>query len=151
MVNDVFKKTAEEDLKEIKKCKLDVLILQRQNEELCKRNNEEIARLNNVISNRELSLEENLKQSGERKIETSAGWCAYRAMQDKWNYDDSVLIDWAKKDEGRKAVMIRIKEEFNKEQLKDEIKAGLLKVKDVPGLTITLQEPAFHYKLSGGL
>ena len=60
MVNvDVFKKTIENDLKEIAIRKLDILILQRQNETLCKTNNEEIKKLNEEIENR-LSTSESL-------------------------------------------------------------------------------------------
>ena len=57
---DVFKTTVEEDLKEIKKCKIHILIMQEKNNELCEANNKEIERLNSVVENRELSLKENL-------------------------------------------------------------------------------------------
>ena len=65
MVNtDVFKTTVEEDLKEIAKCKVDILILQREIEkdDLYIKNNAEIKRLNNVIGNRELSSKNQLKK-----------------------------------------------------------------------------------------
>ena len=65
MVNvDVFKSTVEEDLKEIAKCKVDILILQREIEKdsLFIKNNTEIKRLNNVITNRELSAKNQLKK-----------------------------------------------------------------------------------------
>ena len=150
---DVFKTTVEEDLREIQKCKIDTLILQRQNEELCKKNNEEITRLNSVIENRELSLEDNLKQSGERKIETPVGWCAYRVMPDKWEYDTSKLIRWAKEDDEKTERYIKVIEEFKKAQLKKDYAEGIIVHDDVcdEGLTITPQEPKFNYKLNGGL
>jgi len=65
MVNaDVFKTTVEDDLKEIAKCKVDILILQREIEKdaLFIKNNTEIKRLNNVITNRELSSKNQLKK-----------------------------------------------------------------------------------------
>jgi len=65
MVNaDVFKTTVEDDLKEIAKCKVDILILQREIEKdaLYIKNNAEIKRLNNVIENREFSSKNLLKK-----------------------------------------------------------------------------------------
>ena len=150
---DVFKTTIENDLKEIAKCKLDILILNRQNDVLCKQNNEEIERLNNVVGNRELSLEENLSKSGEKKIETSAGWCAYRIMPDSWEYDLPKLIRWAKEDDERAEKYIKVVEEFKKAQLKKDYTEGIIGHDDVcdEGLTITPQEPRFNYKLKGGI
>jgi len=151
MVNaDVFKTTIEDDLREIAKAKVDILILQRQNETLCKDNNEKIKEFAGEIENRELSLEENLKQSGERKIETTAGWCAYRAMPDKWNYDDKVLIVWAKGSEEFAERYIRVTEEIKKDVIKKDIAEGFL-IEELPGITVTPQEPKFNYKLNGGL
>jgi len=150
---DVFKTTIEHDLKEIAKCKLDILILNRQNDVLCKQNNEEIERLNNVVGNRELSLEENLSKSGEKKIETSAGWCAYRIMPDSWEYDLPKLIRWAKEDDERAEKYIKVVEEFKKAQFKKDYTEDIIGHDDVcdEGLTITPQEPRFNYKIKGGL
>ena len=149
MVNaDVFKKTVEEDLKEIAKCKLDILILQRQNETLCKTNNEEIKKITEAIGNRELSLEENLSKSGEKKIETSAGWCAYRVMPDSWEYMDSEIIDWCKHEGLPYYHTVEILEKM---KLKEAIKLGKFRVEEVIGLIVTPQEPKFNYKLNGGL
>ena len=154
MVNtDVFKSTVEEDLKEIARAKLDILILQRQNETLCKENNEKIKEFTEVIENRELSLEDNLSKSGERKIETPAGYCAYRVMPDKWEYDTTKLVNWANGDFDRRGRYIKIVEEFKKAVLKKDIAGGLLLECDLVdvGLTITPQDPKFSYKLNGGL
>jgi len=154
MVNvDVFKTTIEDDLKEIAKAKLDILILQRQNDTLCKTNNEEIKKITEAIGNRELSLEENLSKSGEKKIETSAGWCAFRVMPDSWEYDIPKLIMWAKDDDERRIRYLKVVEEFKKAQLKKDYADGLIGHDDVcdEGLTITPQEPKFNYKLNGGL
>ena len=151
--NDVFKTTVEDDLEEIKKCKVDILILQRQNETLCKENNEKIKEFTEVIENRELSLEDNLSKSGERKIETPVGWCAYRAMPDKWEYDIPKLISWAKDNDLRYEKYVKVVEEFKKAQLKKDYAEGIIGHDDVcdEGLTITPQEPKFNYKLNGGL
>ena len=149
MVNaDVFKTTIEDDLKEIQKCKIDILILQRQNEESCKKNNDEITKLNNEITCREEALEHNLSASGERKIETTAGWCAYRAMPDSWGYDEPVILDWVKKKGLPYHHTIDVLEKMN---LKEAIKLGTLKLDEVEGLTVTPQPPKFDYKLNGGL
>jgi len=154
MVNtDVFKMTVEDDLKNIAKAKLDILILQRQNETLCKDNNEKIKEFAEVIENRELSLENNLSKSGERKIETPAGYCAYRAMPDRWEYDIPKLISWAKRYDDRAEKYIKVVEEFKKAQLKKDCTEGIIGHDDVcdEGLTITPQDPKFSYKLNGGL
>ena len=153
MVNvDVLKTTVEDDLKEIAKRKLDILILQRQNETLCKDNNEKIKGFAEEIADRELSLEDNLKQSGERKIETPAGYCAYRAMPDKWEYDIPKLIRWAKENDERTEKYIKTVEEFKKAQLKKDYAEGIIGHDDVcdEGLTVTPQEPKFNYKLNSG-
>ena len=151
--NDVFKTTVEDDLKKIARAKLDILILQRQNETLCKDNDKQIKELTEEIESRELSLENNLQKSGERKIDTSAGWCAYRAMPDKWEYDTDKLIFWATYDEDRKERYIKIVHEFRKAQLKKDYAEGIIVHDDVcdEGLTITPQDPKFSYKLNGGL
>jgi len=148
MVNvDVFKTTIEDDLKEIKKCKIHILMIQEKNNELCEANNKEIERLNSVVENRELSLEENLSKSGEKKIETPAGWCSYRVMPDSWEYIDSDIIAWCKKD-GKP--YYKTVEVVKKLELKKHIQEGIFDY-DVPGVTITPQEPKFNYKLNGGL
>jgi len=150
---DIFKKTIEEDLKEISKCKLDILILQRQNETLCKTNNEEIKKITEAIGNRELSLEENLSKSGEKKIETTAGWCAYRVMPDKWDYDIPKLIMWAKENDLRCDKYVKVTEEFRKDQLKKDLLNDFLTKEETCdiGITITPQDPKFNYRLNGGL
>ena len=149
MVNvDVFKTTVEEDLKEIKKCKIHILMIQEKNNELCEANNKEIERLNSVVENRELSLEENLSKSGEKKIDTSAGWCAYRVMPDNWEYDEKRIIRWCK-DNGHP--YFHTVEILEKGTLKESIKNKNFEAEDVPGLIITPQEPKFNYKLNGGL
>ena len=148
MVNtDVFKTTVEEDLKKIQECKIDLLIFQRSNDNLCSENNKEIKRLNEEIENRELSLENNLSKSGEKKIETSAGWCAYRVMPDSWEYDEQKILLWCKD--------FKMPYYYTKEMVRKlELKKAILNhtVTDaVPGIFVTPQAPKFNYKLNGGL
>ena len=146
MVNDVFKTTVEDDLKEIAKAKLDILILQRQNETLCKDNDEQIKKFAEVIESRELSLENNLQKSGEKKIDTSAGWCAYRVMPDSWEYDIPKLISWANEDVRRRDKYIKVVQEIRKANLKKDYTEGIIGL-----LTVMPQAPKFNYKLNGGL
>ena len=145
---DVFKTTIEDDLKEIQKCKIHILMVQEKNNDLCEDNNKEIRRLNSVIENRELSLKENLSKSGEKKIDTSAGYCAYREMPDKWEYIEPVLISWCKKND---IPYYKTTEVFEKMKLKTAVINGVFKIKDVPGVTVTPQAPKFNYNLKGGL
>jgi len=76
-----MKTTVEQDLLEIKQCKIDMLILQRANDKLCETNNNEIARLSKVVEGRETSAAEKLLESGVKKIETSAGYVSFREMR----------------------------------------------------------------------
>jgi len=138
----------EHSLIEIKKCKIDKLILNRKNETLCQENNEEIERLNKVIETNEKKLEEQLKLSGKKKIEVKLGYCSYREMPDKWNYDDAKILDWCKLNHYD---YYHITEIVNKDKLKKVILKGELKIEDVPGILTTVQEPKFTYKIKGGL
>ena len=148
MVNtDVFKTTIEDDLKEIAKRKLDILILQRQNETLCKENNEQIKKLIEEIGDRELSLEDNLSQSGERKIETPTGWCAYRAMPDKWEYGDGTLHDIHLIYPETEKRYIKVTETLIKTNIKKDILEGKM---GLPSVKVTPQDPKFNYKLNSG-
>ena len=152
MINEMnkngIKNSIEEDLQEIGKCKLDILILQRQNEELCQKNNIEIVRLNAVIENRLFQAEDDLKKSGEKKVETSAGWVAYRAMPDSWEYNESVILDWC---HVKNKPYYHTVENLEKMKLKKSIQEGLLKIEEVNGLKVTPQNPKFNYRLNGGV
>ena len=144
---DVFKKETEQFLQEIKKAKLDILILQRQNENLCQNNNTKIEGLQDIINSTEKELELNLKESGEKKIDTPAGWCTYRAMPDKWEYEDDKIIDWCKLNNYGYYHVIEV---LDKLKLKKAIQDKTVKAPR-EGLTITPQEPKFNYNLKGGL
>lgn len=85
----------EQDLKIIKNAELDIELLHRDNDKKCAENNEEIANLQDKIKSTEFILEEELKASGEDKIECkfdgykgSMGW---QKMPDKWTYKDEDL------------------------------------------------------------
>ena len=122
-------------------------MLQEKNNELCKANNEEIKKLKEVIENRLATAEDSLKKSGERKIDTPAGWCAYRAMPDSWEYIDSDIIEWCKHEGLPYYHTIEV---LKKMDLKTAVLNGEIDLKDVPGLTVTTQEPKFNYKLNSG-
>ena len=147
MENNGIKNSVKKGLQEIRKCKLDVLILKRQNEELCQKNNAEIDRLTKEIENRLFQAEDDLKKSGERKIETSAGWVAFREMPDSWKYDEKVILDWC---HVKNKPYYHTVEILEKMKLKKSIQEGLLKIKEVNGLKVTPQEPKFNYRLNGG-
>jgi len=106
-----------------------------------------------VIEGRETLMEGKLKTSGEKKIETSAGYVSFNKMPDKWEYDIPKLISWAKKDNERQERYVKVIEEFKKAQLKKDYAEGIIENGDVcnKGLTITTQDPKFTYKLKGGL
>jgi len=142
-----MKTLVEHDLLEIKQCKIDMLILQRANDKLCETNNNEIKRLATVIEGRETLMEGKLKTSGVKKIETTAGYVSFRAMPDKWSYDDKKLIEWCKR---KDLPYYRITEVLEKMKLKQAIINGVVPI-GIEGIEITPQDPKFTYKLKGDL
>lgn len=149
MVNvDIYKKETEQFLQEIKKNKLDILILQRQNDTLCQENNTKIEGLQGIIESTEKELEVNLKESGEKKIDTSAGWCSFRVMPDKWFYDEAEIIAWCKKE---CVPYYKTVEVVKKAELKKDVLNGVIDRHYVHGIEITPQDPKFNYKLNGGI
>ena len=137
----------EENLKIIKDAKLDIELLRRENAKQSRDNDFKIGELNITIGVTEKLIEEELKESGEKKLECKLGWCAYRVMPDKWDYDDDEIIAWCKKD-GKP--YYKTVEVVKKLELKKHIQEGIFDY-DVPGVTITPQEPKFNYRLNGGL
>lgn len=140
---DVFKKTIKDDLQEIKKCKIHILMIQEKNDQLCASNNAEIKRLNDVIENRLISAEDSLNKSGEKKIDTPIGWCSFRVQPDKWEYDEPKIIDWCKKIGADYFHTVEVLEKMN---LKKDVQTGIVG-EAVPGLTVTPQKPKFGYKI----
>ena len=142
-----MKTTVEEDLLEIKHAKIHILMLNEKNAELCKVNDDEITRLSKVIEGRETLMEGKLKTSGEKKIETSAGYVSFNKMPDKWEYEDKKLIEWCKRKE---LPYYHITEVLEKMKLKQAIINGEIPI-GIEGIEITTQNPKFTYKLKGGL
>ena len=134
----------EQDLKIIKDAELDIELLHRDNDKKCAENNEEIANLQEKIESTEFILEEELKASGEKKSECKIGYCSFREMPDKWEYDDEKILLWCK---DFKRPYYYTKEIVRKLDLKNDIKLDKLELKEVPGLTVTPQEPKFNYKI----
>ena len=179
MITDVLKNSVEEDLTEVRKCKVKILILQNKNEELCQQNNAEIKRPNDEIENRLITSESMLKRYifsklevdfddptigaeelkklwcegvatlalEDRKIKTSAGSVTYKVMPDSWEYIDSDIIEWCKHEGLPYYHTIEV---LKKMDLKTAVLNGEIDLKDVPGLTVTTQEPKFNYKLNSG-
>ena len=153
----------EETLKTIKDSKLDIELLKRKNELLCADNNNDIAKYEYIIEEKEKELEAELKTSGEKKLECKMGWCSYRAMPDKWDYDDQIILAWCKQYDMPYFHTVELVERNN---LKKAILGGDVKLEDVQvedsttkdyqrksvqGVTVSEQEPKFNYKIKGGL
>lgn len=132
----------EQDLKIIKNAELDIELLHRDNEKKCMQNNDEIAKLQDTINSTEFIIEEELKASGKKKLECKIGFCSFRTMPDKWEYNDEKIIEWCKKIGVDYFHIIEVLEKIN---LKRDIQDGI--VKDVPGLAVTPQKPKFNYKI----
>ena len=133
-----------QDLKIIKDAELDIELLHRDNEKKCAENNDEIEKLKEEIKSTEFIIEEELKASGEKKLECKIGYCSFRTMPDKWEYDDEKILLWCK---DFKKPYYYTKEIVRRLDLKNDIKLDKLKTEDVPGLKITPQEPKFNYKI----
>lgn len=142
----IYKNDVEANLKNIKEYKLDILTLQRQNENFCKKNNEEIERLIKRVIDLEQEMKINLKGSGEFKIDTPAGLCNFKKMPDKWEYVDSDIITWCK--HKKMPYYHTMTEEIvDRLKLKNDILEGKIKLTEVLGITVTPQDPKFHYKI----
>ena len=112
----------EESLKVIKDCELDIELLKRQNEILCKDNNIKIKELTENIEQSELLLETELKKSGKDKLECKIGYCSYRKMPDSWIYDEKELALWLNSlPQDMSSKYIKITTSIKKADLKKEI------------------------------
>jgi len=69
-------------------------------------------------------------------------------MPDKWEYDDKVILNWCTQNDMPYYHIVKVVEKKN---LKEDIKSNELKLEDVPGVTVTPQDPKFGYKLNGGI
>lgn len=138
----------EENLKLIKDSQLDIEILKRENEKLCRENNTKIEGLQDIIKSTEETLEVDLRESGQKKVECKLGWCAFRVMPDSWEYDEPEILEWVRINSLPYSHTVEILERMN---LKKAIQYGTFKVEEVRGLKVTPQEPKFNYKLNGGV
>ncbi len=143
-VKKEVKKLLANDLKIIKDTELDIELLHRDNEKKCTENNEEITKLKEKIGKVEFIIEEELKASGEKKLECKLGYCSFREMPDKWQYMDAEIIDWCK---AKGVPYFRTVEIVEKKKLKKAILSDELKLAEVSGITVTPQEPEFNYKI----
>ena len=142
----IYKNDVEANLKNIKKYKLDILILQRQNEGLCKQNNEEIIRIMKKVTDLVQEMKINLKGSGGKKIDTPAGFCNFTKRQDKWIYVDSEILAWCKL-KNMPYYHTVTEEVVERIKLKKAILEGKIKLTEVLGVTVTPQNPQFRYKI----
>lgn len=89
-----------------------------------------------------------LEGSDKKSLKLPFGTLAFKSQQDKYEYDDKVLLDYLKQNKINE--FIRIKEEPNKVELKKntEVQNGklLYKGKEIAGVTVTPQEPKFEVK-----
>jgi len=84
----------EKNLKKIKDAELDIELLRRENEKACRDNDFKIGELNVVIGTTEKLLEDELKKSGEDKLECKLGSVSFKVMPDEWKYQDEILMAW---------------------------------------------------------
>ena len=147
-----YKKSTEEDLFEVKKCKIKILMLQEKNDELCQSNNEEINRLDKVIENKIKHSNELLtqfkKETGEKKIDISqGGWTHFRAMPDEWIYGKGTIHDIHLIYPEDTKRYIKTSESLIKKNIKEDILSGKM---GLPIVTTKPQDPKFEYKLPNG-
>jgi len=147
-----YKKSTEEDLFEVKKCKIKILMLQEKNDELCQSNNEEINRLGKVIENKIKHSNELLtqfkKETGDKKIDISqGGWTHFRVMPDEWIYGDNAIDEIKSLYTEDIKRYIKTSESLIKKNIKEDILSGKI---GLPSVTTKPQNPKFEYKLPGG-
>lgn len=164
----------EKSLKSIRDCQLDIELLKRKNEKLCFENDAEITKLEIVIDVVEKSLEKELKESGEDKLECKLGSVSFKKMPDEWKYQDEILMAWIislptrlknlylkvtttiKKGELKKQIIDNNEILFENSKLVDEdishIELFLFSEErnyKVEGIEISHQEPKFTYNIKG--
>jgi len=137
----------EELLKSIKANKIDILMLERDKEKACEPFNSQIKELTELIGHLEAGLEQELIDSGEKKIETKLGNTTFKKQQDKWYYDDFKIIDWCKLNGYGYYHVVEI---LDKLKLKKAIQDKTVKAPR-EGLTITPQDDKFSYTIKGGI
>jgi hypothetical protein len=171
-VKNILELELEKSLKSIRNCQLDIELLKRENEKLCSENNNEITKLEFAIDAVEKSLEEELKESGEDKLECKLGSVSFKIMPDEWKYQDEILMAWIISLPARlKGLFLKVVTSIKKAELKKQIMADneilfensklidedishieLFLVDEeksylVEGIEIKRQEPKFNYTI----
>lgn len=134
----------EQDLKIIRDSELDIELLRRDNEKLCAENNKEIDNLKEKIESTEFIVEEELKASGEKKLECKLGYCSFRNMPDKWDYGEGTINDIHVIYPKEVDKYIKTTETLIKTKIKEDVLSGKI---GLPSLKVTPQEPKFNYKI----
>ena len=137
----------EENLRTIRSAQLDIELLKRQNEKMCEDNNAKISEFQNTIKLNEEKLEEELKESGEKKIECKIGYASYREMPDKWIYGENTIDEIYKLYPKEAKKYIKITEILIKANVKIDCENGKI---GLPSVTKESQLPKFNYKIKGG-
>ncbi len=156
-----------EDMRMIKDAELDIELLYRDNDKKCAENNEEIKNLKEKIGSTEFIIKEELKASGEDKLECKfdgyKGSTVFKKQPDEWKYDEDILLDWI-----TSVLPVKIKElflkvvtTFKKGDLKKQIidyndglfKDGKIREEyldtDVTGCELLLHTKEKDYKIPG--
>lgn len=133
-----------EDLKIIKDAKLDIELLWRKNEKLCADNMEEIKKFEEKISKTEIIIEDELKASGEKKLECKLGYCSFRTMPDKWDYGEGAIDEIKSIYPEHFNRYVKVTEILIKTNIKEDILSGKM---GLPSVKVTPQEPKFNYKV----
>jgi len=136
----------EQDLKKIKDARLDIELLNRQNDKLCEENNAKIGELKNDVASVEDIIEEELKASGEKKLECKLGYCSFRTMPDKWDYgiNEETLDEILKIYPETATRYFKTITTLIKTNIKEDILSGKIGLSSVK---VTPQEPKFSYKI----
>jgi phage host-nuclease inhibitor protein Gam len=92
------------------------------------------------VSRDQRLLEEDPK--GNKTVKLPHGTLKARKQQDKWEYDDETIIEWAKAN--KSLSLIRIKEEPDKQAIKEYVK---MTGEVIPGVTITPQGLKFNVEV----
>jgi len=137
-----------DDLKTIKDSELDIELLGRKNEILCADNNKEITKLQNKIILTESIIEEELKKSGEDKLECkfdgykgSTGW---QKMPDKWIYGEEAMGEIKAIYPETVKRYIKTSETLIKTTIKEDILAGKM---GLPSVKTEPQDKKFKYSI----
>lgn len=90
--------------------------------------------------------EHEIVNSKKKSIPLAYGTLSIKAQPAKWEYDDAVLLNWAKENlDG--LVNTKVVETVMKAELKTAVKDGLLDAKNIPGVNVIEQPAKFNVKI----